>query len=84
MYNELFFHDGVTGQIILPVLRPGNSHSNRWYVGILSRIIKRIRAQYPDIKSLFVPTAALAVLPFTTWQKNTIYSMPLDYQVMRF
>jgi hypothetical protein len=50
MYNELFFHDGTTGQVILPVLRPGNSHSNRWYVGILSRIIKKIREQYPDIK----------------------------------
>jgi hypothetical protein len=50
MYNELFFHDGITGQIILPVLRPGNSHSNRWYVGILSRIIKRIREKYPDMK----------------------------------
>jgi hypothetical protein len=50
MYNELLFHDGVTGQIILPVLRPGNVHSNRWYVGILSRIIRKIRAQYPEIK----------------------------------
>lgn len=50
MYNELFFHDGTTGQIILPVLRPGNSHSNRWYVGILSRIIKKIREKYPDMK----------------------------------
>src|SRR5699024_7025032 len=35
MYNELFFHDGHTGQIIVPVLRPGNSHSNKWYVAIL-------------------------------------------------
>jgi hypothetical protein len=50
MYNELFFHDGTSGQIILPVLRPGNSHSNRWYVGILSRIIKRIRDKYPKMK----------------------------------
>lgn len=49
MYNELFFHDGSTGQIILPVLRPGNSHSNRWYVSILRRIIDKIREKYPDI-----------------------------------
>jgi hypothetical protein len=28
MFNQLFFHDGETGQIILPVLRPGNAHSN--------------------------------------------------------
>jgi hypothetical protein len=30
-YNELFFHDRDSGQIIVPVLRPGNSHSNKWY-----------------------------------------------------
>lgn len=50
MYNELFFHDGQTGQIIVPVLRPGNSHSNKWYVAILKRIVNRIRDRYPDMK----------------------------------
>jgi len=50
MYNELFFHDGQTGQTILPVLRPGNSHSNKWFVAILKRIIKKIRAKYPEMK----------------------------------
>ncbi len=50
MYNELFFHDGDTGQIIAPILRPGNSHSNKWYVSVLKRIIKKIRNAYPDIE----------------------------------
>jgi len=50
MYNELFFHDGQTGQIILPVLRPGNSHSNKWYVALLKRVIEKIRAKYSDMK----------------------------------
>ena len=50
MYNQLFFHDGDTGQIILPVLRPGNSHSNKWFVAILKRIIKKIRDVYPSMK----------------------------------
>lgn len=50
MYNELFFHDGETGQIILPVLRPGNSHSNKWYVSILKRILTKIKNEYPDIE----------------------------------
>lgn len=50
MYNELFFHDGHTGQIIVPVLRPGNSHSNKWYVAILKRIVSRIRARYPEME----------------------------------
>jgi hypothetical protein len=50
MYNELFFHDGETGQIILPVLRPGNSHSNRWYVALLKRVVQKIRDRYPDMR----------------------------------
>ena len=50
IYNELFFHDGGTGQIILPVLRPGNSHSNKWYVALLKRVIEKIRAKYPKMK----------------------------------
>ena len=50
MYNELFFHDGETGQIIVPILRPGNSHSNKWYVAILKRVLIKIREQYPDIE----------------------------------
>lgn len=50
MYNELYFHDGDTGQIIVPVLRPGNAHSNWWYVSILKRIVKSIKTKYPDIQ----------------------------------
>lgn len=50
MYNELFFHDGQTGQIIVPVLRPGNSHSNKWYVAILKRVLIKIKAQHPGIE----------------------------------
>lgn len=47
MYNELFFHDGDTRQIIVPVLRSGNSHSNKWYVSILKRVLEKIRSSYP-------------------------------------
>lgn len=50
IYSELFFHDGDTGQIIVPVLRPGNSHSNRWYVAILKRVVQRIRSRYPHMQ----------------------------------
>jgi hypothetical protein len=50
MYNELFFHDGETGQIIVPVLRPGNSHSNKWYVAILKRVVKKIREAHPTME----------------------------------
>ncbi len=50
IYHLLVFHDGETGQLILPVLRPGNCHSNKWFVGILRRIVERIRAVHPEIE----------------------------------
>lgn len=50
MYNELVFFDGNTGQLILPVLRPGNVHTSRWMPKILSRIVKAIRAKFPHIQ----------------------------------
>lgn len=50
IYSELLFHDGETGQVILPVLRPGNSHSNRWFVKILDRIVVKIREKHPNIE----------------------------------
>jgi len=77
MYNELFFHDGTTGQIILPVLRPGNSHSNRWYVGILSRIIKKIREKYPDIKIIIRADSGFSCPAFYSLAKkhNLFYTI---------
>jgi hypothetical protein len=77
MYNELFFHDGTTGQIILPVLRPGNSHSNRWYVGILSRIVKKIREQYPDIKIIIRADSGFSCPAFYNLAKkhNLLYAI---------
>lgn len=73
MYNELFFHDGDTGQIIAPVLRPGNSHSNKWYVAILKRIIKKIRAVYPDMKIIIRGDSGFSCAPF--------YQLVADYNL---
>lgn len=64
MLNELFFHDGETGQIILPVLRPGNSHSNKWYVSILKRIIIKIRKKYPTMEIVIRTDSGFSCAPF--------------------
>ena len=74
MLNELFFHDGETGQIILPVLRPGNSHSNKWYVGILKRIIIKIRATYPEMKIVIRTDSGFSCAPF--------YKLVDDYDLL--
>lgn len=64
MYNELLFHDGETGQIILPVLRPGNSHSNKWNVSMLKRVVRAIKAEYPDIKIYIRANSGFSNAPF--------------------
>jgi hypothetical protein len=64
MYNELLFHDGETGQIILPVLRPGNSHSNKWYVSILKRVVQAIRAVYPLMNIYIRADSGFSNAPF--------------------
>lgn len=64
MYNELLFHDGETGQIIMPVLRPGNSHSNKWYVSILKRIVKKIREKHPNIEIIIRADSGFSNAPF--------------------
>lgn len=74
MYNELFFHDGHTGQIIVPVLRPGNSHSNKWYVAILKRIVCRIRDHYPDMRIIIRADSGFSCAPFYELaDKYTLY-----------
>lgn len=74
MLNELFFHDGETGQIILPVLRPGNSHSNKWYVSILKRIIIKIRRAYPKIEIVIRTDSGFSCAPF--------YKLVEDYNLL--
>jgi hypothetical protein len=74
MLNELFFHDGETGQIILPVLRPGNSHSNKWYVSILKRIIIKIRRAYPKIEIVIRTDSGFSCAPF--------YKLVEDYDLL--
>ena len=74
MLNELFFHDGETGQIILPVLRPGNSHSNKWYVGLLKRIIIKIRKVYPAMEITIRTDSGFSCAPF--------YKLVDDYDLL--
>lgn len=50
MYNPLLFHDGETGQLILPVLRAGNVYTSRGFVTILKHMVNKIREQRPGIK----------------------------------
>lgn len=79
MYNELFFHDGQTGEIILPVLRPGNAHSNWWYVSILKRIVKKIKDKYPKINIIIRADSGFSTPKFYEFakQENLKYTIAI-------
>jgi len=64
MYHQLLFKDGDTGQIILPVLRPGNTHSSRWFVKILEKIIDRIQSRFPQIEIIIRADCGFSVPGF--------------------
>jgi hypothetical protein len=50
MYHPLLIFDGETNQLITAVLRPGNVHAGRGIVGILRRLIRLLRATWPDVQ----------------------------------
>jgi len=50
MYMQIFFKDGVTGQLIVPVLLPGCYNSKRLFVPIVKRLIRMVRCKLPNVK----------------------------------
>ena len=49
MYQPLLVFDGDTGQLITAVLRPGTVHASRGAVAVLTRLVRRIRARWPQV-----------------------------------
>jgi hypothetical protein len=48
MYHPLLLFDGQTDQLITAVLRPGNVHAGRFVVLVLRRLLRRLRAAWPE------------------------------------
>jgi Transposase DDE domain group 1 len=49
MYHPLLAFDGDTGQLITAVLRPGNVHGSRFVVLVLRRLLRKLRAAWPEV-----------------------------------
>lgn len=47
MYHPLLVYDGLSGNLITTILRPGNHHANRNALGTLRRVIRKIRKRCP-------------------------------------
>jgi hypothetical protein len=48
MYFPLLVFDADTGQLVTAVLRPGTVHGSRFVVLVLRRLLRRLRAAWPD------------------------------------
>jgi Transposase DDE domain group 1 len=49
MLHPLLVFDGETGQLITAVLRPGNTHGSAGVVAVLKRIVRALRARWPQV-----------------------------------
>ena len=50
MLHPLLIFDADTDQLISAVLRPGNVHASRGVVGILERLVRRLRDRWPRVE----------------------------------
>ena len=67
MYHPLLVFDGDTGQLITAVLRPGNAHGSRFVVLVLRRLLRRLRAAWPDISVELRADSGCAVPRLYAW-----------------
>jgi hypothetical protein len=49
MLHPLLVFDGETGHLITAVLRPGNTHGSAGVKAVLKRVVRAIRARWPDV-----------------------------------
>jgi hypothetical protein len=49
MYHPLLVFDGETGQLVTAVLRPGNAHGSAGVVAVLKRVVRALRARWPEV-----------------------------------
>lgn len=61
MYHPLVIFDGERGQFVSVVLRPGNAHAARGAMGVLRRIIRRLKSRFPQTQIVVRGDSAFAV-----------------------
>ena len=61
MYHPLVIFDGERGQLVSAVLRPGNAHAARGAMGVVRRIIGRLKQRFPRVQLVVRGDSAFAV-----------------------
>ncbi|MCC6175186.1 MAG: IS1380 family transposase [Chloroflexi bacterium] len=67
MYHPLLVFDGDTGYLITAVLRPGDVHGSRFVVLVLRRLLRKLRAAWPDIPVELRADSGFAIPRLYTW-----------------
>jgi hypothetical protein len=67
MYHPVLIFDGHTDQLITAVLRPGKCHESRFVVLILRRLLKRLRAAWPQVSVELRADSGFAVPRLYAW-----------------
>src|SRR4029453_11589862 len=61
MYPPLVIFDGERGQLVSAVLRPGNAHAARGAMGVIRRVIRRLKQRFPHAQIVVRGDSAFAV-----------------------
>jgi hypothetical protein len=61
MYHPLVIFDGERGQLVSVVLRPGNVHAARGAMGVLRRVIRRLKHRFPQTQIVVRGDSAFAL-----------------------
>jgi hypothetical protein len=67
MYHPLLVFDADTGQLITAILRPGNVHGSRFVVLILRRLLRRLRAAWPEVAVELRADSGFAIPRLYAW-----------------
>lgn len=61
MYHPLLVFDALSGQLITALLRPGRAHAAKGATGMLTRLVRKIRARCPHAAILIRGDSAFAM-----------------------
>jgi Transposase DDE domain group 1 len=67
MYHPLLIFDGETDQLVTAVLRPGTVHASRGVVAVLKRLLRLLRAHWPQVQIALRADSGFAVPALYEW-----------------
>jgi len=67
MYHPLLVFDGDTGHLITAILRPGDVHGSRFVVLVVRRLVRKLRAAWPNVAVELRADSGFAIPRLYAW-----------------